>query len=536
MKSLLVIVLVIFIFNTIKFKQHQSENFFYLKCLIYLFISSIHSTFITVTVPLGAILMSILSIFDVKNRKLKRQMIYMGLFIVLLSLVNYACLAHPVQKAYLHYVTHDLSRIDFYAHHANQESLLLSVTDTESLTDWSEHLLESIPVTHWGTKGVGTSMGYTLKLYSNDTITTLTINPYLNYYSNMTLGKYKFTYHNPELMSFIDSIYSRTPSILTINTSKEASINIENPILLTTLWRYILWNDTSNILYPSEDIFNIPAYLFFDKYLGCRISFSDNFQYASINQERIIELPLYLQDMLSEQFILSQLEPTHQLSTFVPTHTYTLPTSTQNFSILLDPNGLYHGLYLHDFITNDKKLLHSVYSEDASFFLLKHPYILILDEKTPGNHYLMLINQNITGKHRYISKNQVILPHSLAICPQNQKFAYIIDYGDHTSLNLVSDYYRSPQVIANGQITDCLFLDNNLLAFTQQLDGEHLLCVYDLIHKQIIKYILIPGDIILTNARDNKVFFAVQRIDGLTLSEGEFFINSDLKLQKLISQ
>lgn len=535
MKSLLAILITLKTFYSMKFHHHEQENFFYLKCFIYLLLSSIHSTIIKVTIPLGAIIMFIFSIFDHKNRKLKLKMIGVGLIVVFLSIINYQLIATPIQKAYLYFQTYNTDTIEVFAHNNSHETFLFSITDPVEIDKWIKQLEFAEPITSWQHKSLETDMGYTLKLNSENHSSEILLSPYSDFYANMYVGNFQFSYYNSSIIEFIDEIYSRKPSILTINTSKQSSINITNTNLLTTLWRSILWSEYHTYDEASEQLFNIPGYLFFDKYLGCRISFSDDFRLAYIDKKGIIELPPYLQTLLNEQFILSQLDYVDKFTEYKAAHLHTPQSTSEKFSISLDPNALYHGLYRHDFRTNEMTLLHTVYSSSAEYFILKHPYILLLDEKSPNEYYLMLVNQNIPEKHRYISKNQDILPQSISICPQNSKFTYIISHGDTSTLYLATDYYRSPVAIATGNISDSLFLSDDLIVFSQELNGKNLLCVYSITYSQIIKYISIPGDIILTKSEDQKVYFAVQSIEGLTLKESEFFLTDDLEIQKVLS-
>lgn len=137
------------------------------------------------------------------------------------------------------------------------------------------------------------------------------------------------------------------------------------------------------------------------------------------------------------------------------------------------PYYLVYGLYQYDYREDEKLLLHAVNSAHTKFFVLKYPYILLLDEKNNTNYSLMLINQNIPDKHRYISKNENISPKLLSICPQNTKFAYITGHGQNNSLYLVSDYYHSSKVIATGGIVDSLFLSTDYLIFTQKISNQN---------------------------------------------------------------
>ena len=234
--------------------------------------------------------------------------------------------------------------------------------------------------------------------------------------------------------------------------------------------------------------------------------------------------------MLTEQLILSQLTPVKQFQHFNSAHTSNYQASTLNFTIERDINDLYYGLYLYDYQKDEKVMLHTVNSADTKFFVLKYPYILVLDETNHNSYSLLLINQNVPNKHRYITKNENISPKSLSICPENTKFAYITEHGQNNSLYLVSDYYHSPKVIATGAIADSLFLSTNYIIFTQKISNQNLLCVYSLDHDQFIKYIPIQGEVTLVNASENKVIFCVQQTHNNKLLEGMFYIDNTLNI------
>lgn len=533
MKSLFAIILISYALYKIRTYSIEKENFMYFKCIAYLFISSIHSVVLSIPIPLGAAIMGCFSLIDHKNKHIKWRMIRTGVLIVLLSVLNFQHFTYPLQKLYLQYVIQTTSKIDVYAYNDTHENFLFSITDSTDIAHWMDQLTASMPSTHWNHKPLGSNLGYKLMA----TTTTgkqipIRLSPYMATSTNLFIGDTYIPYSNTTILSYLSSIYSNTPSNLTINTSKSAAINIQNPIILNDLWRMILWGiPYETQVFPTET-FTVPSYLFFEKYLGCRLSFTTNFKYVLVNSKDVFELPSHLQTSLSEQYVLSQLDYVNELTDFEPAHASNPPNTSLNYSIQLAPNELYYALYLHDYKTNDTALLHSVSSANAEFFILKYPYILLLDQKAPDSYDLMLVNQNIPEKHRYIVKSDTIIPRSLSLCPQNAQFTYILDKGDTSTLYLVSDYYRSPKVIATGNISDSLFLSDDYLLFTQQLDGKSLLCIYSLSHQQTIKYIPIPGQITLTESNENQITFAVQSIEGLNLKEALFCIDDNLNLYK----
>lgn len=533
MKSLLALIVIVRSLYYIQFQIIEEEKFMYFKSIAYLFISSIHSLILSIPIPLGALIMLCFTLFDHKNIRIKLRMIGAGLVIIFLSLIDFQHLSYPFQQAYLYMNTQSVQKIDIYSYNDTHESYLFSITESEKINSITQQIRLSTPHSSWNHKKIGSNLGYRLIVHHNNKTIPMTISPYDTGLSNLFIGNNFIPYKNDTLIPYIHSIYSNSPSILTINTSKNTSINISNKSILDNLWRIILWSESTTVPTLSKDDFQVPSYLFFEGYLGFKLLFTLDFNYAIIDNQKIIELPIYLQTMLNEQYILSQLDYVNELTYFEPAHVSNPQNSSLKFSIQLDPNQMYYGLYLQDYKTNETILLHSVNSPHAQYFVLKHPYILLLDEKSPNAHYLMLVNQNIPEKHRYIVKNEQVIPRSISLCPQNTQFTYIIDYGDTSTLYLVTDYYRSPKVLATGQITDSLFLSDNYLVFTQIIDGKSILSVYSLTHRQIIKYINIPGDITLIEASNNKINFVVQSIEGLSLKESTFCIDNNLNIYKL---
>lgn len=536
MKSLIAFLFIIKIISSLKYHLIDRENFFYIKCVLYIILSSIHSTIGNIPIPFGALLMLCIALIDQKNVKIKLKMIGAGLFIILLSLLNFYNLTYPIKKAYLYATTAQVNQINLYSFKNGHQQFLISITDPASVRDWTERLNISTPYTYWSNKVQSTDLGYMIELEKNESTHTFYLNPYLDSGPNLFLGDKKVSYTHASLTDFFHHTYSNTPSSLTINTSKHAVVNLYHTTLLNTLWQNILWNEPIVSDKLTDELFSVPAYLFFDQYLGCRIQFTTHFDYASIDSKKIIKLPDTLSETLKNQYILSQTDYVNQLSTFKPAYFSNPKSSHDKYSIRMDEHELYFALYHNDYRTNDATLLHTVHSSQAQYFILNHPYILLLDEKNPKEFYLMLVNQNIPEKHRYIAKNEEIIPHSISLCPQNTKFTYIVNQGDTSTLYFVSNYYRSPQSIATGQILDSLFLSDFYIAFTQIIDDDYYLCIYSINRKQVIKHIAVPGKIIFTESKDHQITFAVQVIEGLNLREGVFSMDSKFNIYKQIPQ
>lgn len=532
MKSLLAIIVVIKAIYNIRFYVIAKEKFIYFKCITYLFISSITLLILNFPVPLGAFIMACFSLFDSKNRKLKMRMIVSGLIIIFFSIIDFQYLTSPFQKAYIYFSTQSIEKIDLYSYNNNQENYLLSITDPTELSNWAEQIRMSKPSSSWNHKKSSANLGYKIVLHNTQKTIELRTSPYGIGGSNIFIGNQFIPYENASIISYINTMYSNTPISLTIDFSQNDSISIYNKNILNTLWRTILWDDTVTTQSLSTDDFIISSHLFFDKYLGRNLTFASDFKYAMIDRKKIIQLPDYLQTMLREQYVLSQLDPVNELTHFEPAHASNPEDSSLKFFIQQDSNQMYYGLYLQDYKLDETILLHSVHSPNAEFFILKHPYILLLDKKSPSSHSLMLVNQNLPEKHRYIVKDEQIISRSISLCPQNTKFTYIVDYGDSSILYLVSDYYRSPKIITTGQVMDSLFLSDNYLAFTQIIDNKSFLCIYSLSHQQVIKYINIPGDITLTEASNNQLTFSVQSVEGLELKEAIFYLDDNLNIYK----
>lgn len=532
MKSLFLIAIICKVMRSAYYKHTDFEPFFIFKCIFYLFASSIHSVVVNIPLPLGACIMFVAYLFETKNRKIKLRMIGTGLLVIFLSNIDYVKLSYPFQKLYLYTSTYNTQKIEVFAHSNENDDYLFTVSDPDEVLEWIYSLQTSTPYASWFTKTLPNDYGYLIKLSTNKGKTDFYLSTNSTKSANLFIGPQTISYFNNTIYSLINKLHPDNPSILTINTSKNSSINITHSTILNILWRNITWNAKESLDSYEKNMFTIPSYLFFDTNLGCKLSFSYNFQYAYIQDKGVIKLSSYLQNMLNEQFILSQLDIVEELDSFEPAHIYTKPHSTLNYSIEPDENDSYYGLYREDYKNNEKILLHTVNSTNTKYFLLRTPYILLLDERSPSQYFLMLINQNIPEKHRYIEKNQNILPHSISICPQNTKFTYIVENQENSILYFVDNYYHSANPIATGIINDSLFLSDDYIVFTQELDGENLLCIYSTIHSKIVKYILIPGNITLIEGGNNKVYFAVQKVDNMNLKQGIFYIDTTLTVHK----
>ncbi|MHC1749251.1 MAG: hypothetical protein AB9856_13260 [Cellulosilyticaceae bacterium] len=530
MKSLFVIIIIVKVCLSLYNKPHESENFLVIKCIFYLIISSIHSVIVSVPIPIGAIIMSIILIFDPFNKKIKSKLVLTGLIVVGCSVFSFSAISYPFQKAYLYLKTYNVHKIDVFSNSLTNEEYLFTISNDVEIKDLANNILNSTPCISWGNKVIPADTGYSLILHSGTTSTRLLLssNSLKNY--NLFIGNHYITYKNTTLLPLIQKRYPKSPVILTLQDSNKQLINIKNTNILNTLWRDVIWSSNEKIQLSEENLFNIPGYLFFKNGIGCKINFSSNFNYASLPNKNIIALSHYLSTSLQQQFVLSHLNPVKEFNNFGPAHTHNPPQSTIKYSIEQDENGLYYGLYREDLKTMEKILLHTVSSLDTQFFILTNPYILILDEKSPSQYFLLLINQNLPEKHRYIEKNQNIIPKSLAICPHNQQFTYIVNYYNESMLYIVSNYYHSPKVVASGDINDSLFLSDNYLAFTQSSNGENYFCIYDIKQAKVIRYIYIPGDITLIKSSNYKVYFAVQTNENTSLKEGIFYIDSSLTI------
>lgn len=530
MKSLFVIIVIIKVCLSLSTKVSDSENFLVLKCIGYLVISSIHSVIVNIPIPIGAIIMSILLLFDPLNKKIKSKLILTGLLIVGCSVISFSSASYPFQKAYLYLTTYNVDKIDVFSNGLTNEEYLFTITNESEIKDLTNTIQNSTPCISWGNKVIPSDTGYSLVFHTGSSSTRILVSSHSLKDYDLFIGNHYIAYKNPNILSFIQKRYPKTPTVLTLQDHTKELINIKNTNILNTLWRDIIWSSNEKIQLADENLFDIPGYLFFKNGIGCKINFSSNFNYAYLPNKNIISLSHYLSSSLQQQFILSHLNSVKEFNNFGPAHVHNPPQNTIKYSIEQDENGLYYGLYREDLKTKEKILLHTVSSLDTQFFILTNPYILILDEKSPSQYFLLLINQNLPEKHRYIEKNQNIVPQSLAICPHNQQFSYIVNYYNESMLYIVSNYYHSPKVVASGTIYDSLFLSDNYLAFTQSSNSENYFCIYDIKQSKIIRYIYIPGEITLIKSSNYKVYFAVQTSEDNNLKEGIFYIDSSLSI------
>ena len=164
MKSLLVIALIIYLLVYTSSKSKERESLFFIKCTIYLFCSSIHSTFFGFPVPIGAIIMYLYSLFDSKNRSFKLKMIGTGIFILLISFISYDSLVAPVQSAYLRTSTHNIQKIEVYSQYTSDTKFLFSIGDEDEINALTGLLQTSTPESNWSHKIIPNDMGYLLCL------------------------------------------------------------------------------------------------------------------------------------------------------------------------------------------------------------------------------------------------------------------------------------------------------------------------------------------------------------------------------------
>ncbi|OOB80569.1 MAG: hypothetical protein BEN19_04265 [Epulopiscium sp. Nuni2H_MBin003] len=530
MKSFYVIVLILKQIWSIPTKHKDFEHMYVLKCLSYLFISSIYSIFIGVTVPLGAIIMLFIFVVDKHNKRVKFSMILTGVMVVFLSSTNFSTFITPIYSLYLENSIDNLTRIEVHSYSTTYEQFLFDVYEPQELQKWYDILENSEPIPTWNYKTVPKSNGYKLTIHTLDGIQTIILSNTILNNKNLFFGDYYIPFYNSQLLDMIHKEHPVNPEVLTINVSTESIINISNATILDTLWEIIIWSDKEDIDNFVQDNFTIPAYLFFDTNLGCRLFFSYDFKQAYIEDQGVISLPTQFHSMMYEQFTLSQQSIVNKFRQFTPIHTSAQVNNNTNFYIEPNENGLFFGLYRADYINQDKIFLHSVESLESQVFVLKSPYLILLDQKSASLSDLLLINQNIPESHRYVVKNQNILSHSVAICPQNTNFIYIENNQDISTLFYVNNYYQSPKPIASGAIKDCVFLSDNLVAFTQKLQGDNLLCVYDTQINKIVKYTHIPGELYFIDSYNNQILFAIQNIENLDLKEGIFILNSDLSI------
>ncbi|OON98301.1 MAG: hypothetical protein ATN36_00995 [Epulopiscium sp. Nele67-Bin005] len=476
--------------------------------------------------------MLILLCLDKYNKVVKLKLIATGLIIFFLSSTNFQMIASPFQTKYLNMQIENIDKIELFAYTPNAEEFLFEINEGEVLREWAEILQMSTPQIAWKNKTLPQNSGYKILLYNQEKTTELIVSIPALGAKNLFVGPYYIAYDNPYLIDLLEEVQPTNPQVLNINPYSDSAILIDNSTLLNVLWRTILWEQKYDITHYNLDEFYIPAFLNFENEMGCKILFTDDFAYAYIPNRGVISLSEYLQSMLLEQYILSDLKTVDAFTFYEPVHIYTELNSTTKYYLEVENDSLYYGLYKEDYITKEKTLLHTITAVDSEFFLLKYPYILLLDHKGASQYFLMLINQNVPEKHRYIEKGVHIIPESIAIGPQNNSFTYIINNGETTTLFYVQDYYQSPLPAVTGHVQDSVFLSDQYIVLTQVIEGESLICVYDTSIGKIIKYTYIPGEVQLIQSGNNQVSFAIQQTKESTLREGVFTIDTSLTIVK----
>jgi hypothetical protein len=510
--------------------QTEHEPFYLFKSIIYFFVSCIDSFIICVKLPLGALLMAIICLVDRKNHSTKRRLIAGGVVIVILSSLNYQDISMPFQKLYLYNIQTNVSKIEVYTNNGITNKYLYSLVDKNDIVRWTDALKSSSPHSSWNYKIIPQNTGYVVKLYYPSKTMSIIVTPTTSNLPNLFIGKSLISYKNHLIPTLINSYLNIKPLSLIIASE---NIEITNDKIINDLWKEILWDKHIKMSPVNEDVFNIESKLILSENHEVSLNFSTDFTYLKINNKQVIELSEYLKNKLAEQYILSQLEEVSMLTEYQPVHIHTMPRSLNRYSIELDSTGRYYGLYTRSDIENTKVLLHNVSSYSSQYFVLKNPYLLLLDEKAPDQYYLMLINQNLPNKHRYVEKSKNIIPRSIALCPNNTKFTYTIRNHDSSSLYLVNNYYESPTVIATGNILDSLFLSERHIVFSVVADENNLLCIYDTSLSKTVKYISIPGNIHLIEVQNDSIIFSIQKKEKAQLKEGIFSLDSTLNIKRI---
>lgn len=510
--------------------QVEYEPFYLFKCILYLFISTIDSVIICVKLPLGAFLMGIIYLVDKKNHSIKLRLIASGIIIVILSSLSYKDISIPLQKLYLYNIKTNPSKIEVYTNNGATNKYLFSIDNKNDIDKWSSSLKSSVPYSSWNYKILPKYNGYLVKLYYPTKTLSIIVTSSSPNLPNLFIGKKFVSYTNNLLPVLINSYFSIKPNSLKIALN---SIEITDSNIINNLWKEILWARQVTTSYVHTNSFKIKSSLILSEDHEVSLTFSSDFNYLQLKNKQIVELSEYLKNKLSEQYTLSQLNQVNKLTEYTPVHIHTLPENLNNYSIELDNTGKTYNLYAKNDIKNTKTLLHNVSSSNSQYFILKAPYLLLLDEKAPNQYYLMLVNQNIPNKHRYVEKNKKIIPRSVALCPNNTKFTYTINNHDSSTLYLVNNYYESPTVIANGAILDSLFLSDHYIVFSLATNENNLLCVYDTNLSKTVKYIAISGNIHLIRVQKDSIIFSIQKEEKPLLKEGIFSLDSTLNIKRI---
>ncbi len=510
--------------------QEEYEPFYVFKCIVYFFISTIHSVIVMIKLPLGACLMTFIYLIDKTNHAVKLRLISSGIIIVILSSLSYQHISIPLQKLYLYNIKASPSTIEIYTNNGINNKYLFSIKNEDTINKWLSTLKSSSTYTSWNYKILPQDHGYLMKLHYPSQVVPIIVTSYTPNLPNVFIGKKHISYSNISLPDLINAHFNVKPLSLKILPN---NIEIKDINIITNLWEELLWEKQLNSIDFPLSTPQIEGKLILSKDYELDIHFTQDFNYAKLDHKYIIKLSDYLVNKLNEQYILSDLEVVNTLTEYPPAHIHTPSKNTMNYSIELDDSRRYYGLYINNEIKNTKTLLHNVTSPSSEYFILKTPYILLLDEKYPMQYYLMLINQNIPLKHRYVEKDKHIIPSSIALCPQNIKFTYTINTEDSSTLYLVNNYYDSPIVIATGDILDSLFLSERYIAYSLLIDYTNLLCIYDTILSKTVKYITIPGNIHMIKVENNNILFSVQNQDKNILKEGVFSIDTYLEIKKI---
>ncbi len=512
------------------YKNHDEyEQFYIFKCMLYLFASTVHSVIITITLPLGALIMGAIYLTEKKNRPIKLKLIISGVIIVILSSMSYKDISIPLQKLYLYNINSDAQTIEVYTNSSSSKKYLFNITNKEDISRWTEILKKSKAYSLWDYKVIPENNGYLLEFHFPTKTVPIIVTPSASNLPNVFIGEKLISYTNTMLPDLVNSVFNIKPVSLLIKTN---NVEIKDSSIMSDLWQEILWPREMNNSSKKTNV-ELNSVLLLSQNQKLNITFSRDFRYMKIDDHKVLQLSEYLSNRISEQYILSQLEEVEKHNEYSPAHIHTPPRHTVSYSIELDDTRKYYGLYASDEIKNTKVLLHNVSSAESEYFILKSPYILLLDEKLPSQYYLMLVNQNIPNKHRYIEKGKNISSNSIALCPNNIKFTYTITGEESNTLYLVNNYYDTPTVIATGNILDSLFLSEKYIVFTLTLDDTNLLCIYDTTLSKTVKYIRVSGSIHMIKVENNTIYFSIQIQEKNRLKEGIFILDSELKIKKL---
>ncbi|OON94061.1 MAG: hypothetical protein ATN32_01595 [Candidatus Epulonipiscium fishelsonii] len=533
MKSIFVLCLIFKYVNFAFIKKIYPEQFYITKCIIYLLASSVSSVVLGTVIPLGTVIMFILYFNDKHNKHVKLTLILTGFIIVTLSSISFEMIIEPFQNYYLKDNIEETTEISIYSYTPHNTEFLSTIKNPQIKQELLENLMLSEPVISLNSKVIPQDHGYKIVLHQGEVDMEIILSDVPLNNINIFVGPKFITYSNPHILPLVESMFPTQPSELIIKVDDDTTISITNDIVLNILWRNILWTQKDSLTKYVPENFAISGNINFESNLTAILSFTEQFDYVYVDNLGVIHLSKYLQNMLYEQFILTQGKIVHNFTLFEPVHIHTAPDTSLHFYIEGNEEGSYIGLYSENYKTKEKTFLHSVTSENAKFFILQYPYILLLDEKAVSQSYLMIINQNIPEKHRYLARGINVLSKSIAICPNNVKFSYIVQNQENSTLFYVADYYQAPEPIVSGNIMDSLFLTERYIVFTQKIDDDNLLCIYDIDYERVVKYTYIPGEIHLIESNNSQIKFAVQSTSNLILKEGIFSITPNLEISMI---